>query len=147
MTEISSERAMAPTTAASPRMWAVTFASLLFILLQSACTAILAFSGIGAGIGLGSFAAALGLTRLAGSFHADIIRIPMMVLALAGSLGSLYVLWRVRSLRARPASQWRIRALLPKEKRKETFQFLLSIVTILLIGAEFAAHLWLHRGH
>jgi hypothetical protein len=147
MTEISSERAMAPTTAASPRMWAITFTSLLFILLQSACTAVLAFSGVSAGVGLGSFAAALGLTRLAGSFHADIIRIPMMILALAGSLSSLYVLWRVRTLRARPASQWRIRMLSPKEKRKETFQFLLSVVTILLIGAEFAAHLWLHRGH
>jgi hypothetical protein len=128
-------------------MWAVTLTSLLFILLQSACTAVLAFSGVSAGIGLGSFAAALGLTRLAGSFHADIIRIPMMVLALAGSSISLYVLLRVRALRARPASQWRLRVLSPKEKRKETFQFLLSVVTILLIAAEFAAHLWLHRGH
>lgn len=146
MTKVSSEP-MAPTTAATPRMWAVTLTSLLFILLQSACTAVLAFSGVSAGIGLGSFAAALGLTRLAGSFHADIIRIPMMVLALAGSSISLYVLLRVRALRARPASQWRLRVLSPKEKRKETFQFLLSVVTILLIAAEFAAHLWLHRGH
>ncbi len=147
MTKASSESAITPTTAASPRMWAVTLTSLLFILLQSACTAVLLFSGISVGVGLGSFAAALGLSRLAGSFHADIIRIPMMILALAGSLISLYVLWRVRSLRARPASQWRIRALSPKEKRKETFQFLLSVVTILLIAAEFTAHLWLHRGH
>ena len=147
MTKALSESAITPTTAASPRMWAVTLTSLLFILLQSACTAVLLFSGISVGVGLGSFATALGLSRLAGSFHADIIRIPMMVLALAGSLISLYVLWRVRSLRARPASQWRIRALSPKEKRTETFQFLLSVVTILLIAAEFTAHLWLHHGH
>lgn len=30
-------------------------------------------------VGLGSFAAAVGLTRLTGSFHADLIRIPMMI--------------------------------------------------------------------
>jgi hypothetical protein len=67
-------------------MWVVNFTSLLFILLQSACTAVIAFSGISAVIGLGSLAAALGLDRLAGSFHADIIRIPMMTIALTGSL-------------------------------------------------------------
>jgi hypothetical protein len=97
--------------------------------------------------GLGSFAAAVGLTRLTGSFHADLIRIPMMVLALAGSLFTLYIVRRARVLRARPASQWRVRALSPKEKRKETFQIALSTLTILLIVAEFGSHLWITRGH
>jgi hypothetical protein len=128
-------------------MWAVSLTSLLFILLQSACTVAVAFSGVNAAVGLGSFAAAVGLTRLTGSFHADLIRIPMMVLALAGSLFTLYIVRRARVLRARPASQWRVRALSPKEKRKETFQIALSTLTILLIVAEFGSHLWITRGH
>jgi hypothetical protein len=128
-------------------MWAVSLTSLLFILLQSACTVAVAFSGVNAAVGLGSFAAAVGLTRLTGSFHADLMRIPMMVLALAGSLFTLYIVRRARVLRARPASQWRVRALSPKEKRKETFQIALSTLTILLIVAEFGSHLWITRGH
>jgi hypothetical protein len=126
-------------------MWAVSLTSLLFILLQSACTVAVAFSGVNAAVGLGSFAAAVGLTRLTGSFHADLIRIPMMVLALAGSLFTLYIVRRARVLRARPASQWRVRALSPKEKRKETFQIALSVLTILLIVAEIATHVVLNH--
>src|SRR5205085_3804789 len=41
-------------------------------------------------------------------FHKDAIRIPMMILALVGALANLYSVWRVRSLRARPAAQWKI---------------------------------------
>jgi hypothetical protein len=128
-------------------MWAVSLTSLLFILLQSACTVVVAFSGVNAAVGLGTFAAAVGLTRHTGSFHADLIRIPMMLLALTGSLFTLYVVRRARVLRARPASQWRVRALSLSEKRKETFQIALSVLTILLIVAEFATHLWMTRGH
>jgi hypothetical protein len=140
MSQNSSELASEPISATGPRMWAVSLTSLLFILLQSACTVVVAFSGVNAAVGLGSFAAAVGLTRLAGSFHADLIRIPMMVLALVGSLFTLYVVRQARVLRARPASQWRVRALSPKEKRKETLQIVLSTLTILLIVAEIVTH-------
>src|SRR5260370_29899812 len=84
MSRISEEPASARIITAGPRMWAVNFTCLLFILLQSACTAGIAISGISAVIGLGSFATALGLSRFTGSFHADVIRIPMMILALTG---------------------------------------------------------------
>lgn len=147
MSEIPSDLTPESITATSPRMWAISLTSLLFILLQSACTVVVVFSGVSAGVGLGSFAAAVGLTRLTGSFHADLIRLPMMVLALAGSLFTLYVVRRARVLRARPASQWRVRTRSTKEKRKETFQVVLSTITIFLIVAEFATHLWITRGH
>jgi hypothetical protein len=145
MNEISETPTVRRPLRATSRMWVVNFTSLLFILLQSACTAVIAFSGISAVIGLGSLATALGLDRLAGSFHADIIRIPMMTIALTGSLINLYVLWRVRSLRARPASQWRIRALAPKQRMSELFQLCISVLTIILVLAEWIAHQVLHR--
>ena len=140
MSKASSGLAPEATSATAPRMWAVSLTSLLFIVLQSACTVAVAFSGVNAAVGLGSFAATIGLTRLTGNFHADLIRIPMMVLALAGSLFTLYIVRRARALRARPASQWRIRPLTPKEKRKETFQIVISTITILLIAAEIVTH-------
>jgi hypothetical protein len=145
MSRISSESTSEPISATAPRMWAVSLTSLLFILLQSACTVAVAFSGINTAVGLGSFAAAVGLTRLTGSFHADLIRIPMMILALAGSLFTLYIVRRARVLRGRPASQWRVRHLTPKEKRKEASQILLSVLTILLIVAEIVTHLYINH--
>jgi hypothetical protein len=89
--------------------WLVSLTSFLFILLQSACTAVIAASGVRVLIGLGALAAAAGLHRPAEGFHDDAIRIPMMVFAVLGSLVNLYVIWRIRSLRARPAAQWRAR--------------------------------------
>jgi hypothetical protein len=144
MKKVSLELTSETVSPTAPRMWAVSFTSLLFILLQSACTVAVAFSGVNAAAGLGSFAAAVGLTRLTGSFHADLIRIPMMFLALTGSIFILYIAHRARVLRARPASQWRIRPLTSKEKRKETFQFAISVFTILLIVAEIVTHVVIH---
>jgi hypothetical protein len=66
-----------------PRSWIVGLTSFFFILLQSACTAVMAISGVRVVIGLGALAAAAGLNRPAGGFHADLIRIPMMAITLA----------------------------------------------------------------
>jgi hypothetical protein len=145
MRKASSESASEPVNPTAPRIWAVSLSSLFFILLQSACTVAVAFSGINAAVGLGSFAAAIGLTQLTGSFHADLIRIPMITLALAGSLFTLYIVRRARVLRARPASQWRVRPLTPREKRKETIQIAISTLTIVLIVAEIVTHVILNH--
>ena len=143
MSKNSLELISEPISATAPT--AVILTSMLFILLQSSCTVAVAFSGINTAVGLGSLAAAVGLPRLTGSFHADLIRIPMMTLALAGSLFTLYAVRRARVLRARPASQWRVRPLTSKEKRKEAFQIAISTLTLVLIVAEIATHLYLNH--
>src|SRR5271156_4581516 len=99
------------------RSWIVGVTSFFFILLQSACSAVMAISGVRVLIGLGALAAAAGLNRPAAGFHADAIRIPMMILAVAGSVLNLYVIWRIRSLRARPSSQWRVQPATAKQRR------------------------------
>jgi len=133
-------------TPAAPerRSWIIALSSLLFILLQSACTAVMAISGVRVVIGLGALAAAAGLHRPATGFHADAIRIPMMVLAIGGSLINLYVIWRIRSLRARPSSQWRVGDVSPGKKRNETIQIALAIFTLVLVAAEELTHLIVH---
>lgn len=126
------------------RSWAIAVSSFLFILLQSACTAVMAISGVRLVIGLGALAAAAGLHRPSSGFHADAIRIPMMVLAVGGSVVNLYVIWRVRSLRSRPSSQWRVQPVTSRQKRSETFQIVLAVITLVLVAAEYVTHLIIH---
>lgn len=130
------------------KTWALNLASLFFILVQSACTAVMAISGIRVLIGLGALAAAtVGMNGPATGFHRDAIRIPMMTVAVIGSLINLYVLWRIRSLRARPASQWRVKTATPKQVRSERIQAALAYVTLLLVAAEGITHHIIHHGH
>ena len=127
------------------RPWAVAITSFLFIILQSACTLVMAVSGVRVLIGLSALAAASGLNRPSSGFHANVIRVPMMVIAVGGSLINLYVIWRIRSLRARPSSQWRTQPVALGKKRAETFQIVLAIITLLLVVAEEATHLIVHN--
>ena len=125
--------------------WLVSATSLFFILMQSACTAVMAISGIRVVIGLGALAAASGLGRPAAGFHRDAIRIPMMVIAVLGSVINIYVIWRIRSLRSRPASQWRMTAPTSREIWSERFQISLAVVTLLLVIAEWITHRIVHN--
>ena len=124
--------------------WLIGLTSFIFILLQSACTAVIAVSGVRLVIGLGSLAAASFIPGFIFFIHTDKIRIPMMVVAVLGSVLNLYVVWRIRSLRARPASQWRAQPVTAKQRRSETIQIVLSILTLLLVVAETLAHHVLH---
>ena len=124
--------------------WA-NLGSILFALLQSACAAVLAISGFRVLIGLSALAAAAGVDAPAKGFHKDAIRIPMMILALVGALANLYSVWRVRSLRARPAAQWRVQPVSRGKIRSEWVQVALAIVTLVLLAAEWITHPMLHR--
>jgi hypothetical protein len=130
----------------SKRTWLVSMTSLAFIVLQSACTAVMAISGIRVAIGLSGLAAAtIGIHAPAKGWHQDAIRIPMMIAAAAGSLINLYVIWRIRTLRARPSSQWRVQPATRKQRRSEFLQIALSVVTLILVAAEWITHPMVHR--
>ena len=131
---------------ASKRTWLVSLTSFVFIVLQSACTAVIAISGVRVAIGLSALVeATFGIHAPAHGFHRDVIRIPMMIAATAGSLINLYVVWRIRRLRSRPASQWRVQAASSKQRRSEHFQIALAIVTLGLVAAEWITHPMVHR--
>jgi len=126
------------------RSWVISLTSLFFIFLQSACTAFMALSGLRLLLGVGSLAAAAAGARFLGSIHGEAIRIPMEILAVVGSVINLYAIWRVRSLRARPSSQWRVGPVTPEKRRSELIQIALAILTLLLVGVEWAFHIYLH---
>jgi hypothetical protein len=133
-------------TPANKRTWLVSTTSFLFILLQSACTAVIAISGVRVVIGFSALAeATIGIHAPAGGFHRDVIRIPMMIAATIGSLINLYVIWRIRSLRSRPSSQWRVQPVTSKQRRSEILQIVLAIVTLVLVAAEWITHPMVHR--
>ena len=127
----------------SHRSWVLALTSLLFVLLQSACTAVMAISGLRFLIGVTSLAASI-LPGFIFTIHAERIRVPMLILAVLGSVVNLYVLWRIWSLRSRRASQWRIQPVTAKQRRSERFQFVISILTLALVITESIFHHQLH---
>lgn len=126
------------------RRWVVGWSSLVLVVLQSACTAFMAMSGLRLLIGISSTAIASGLLPLV-KLHTDVLRIPMMLLALAGALLNLVVIRQIRTLRARPASQWRIQPLTDKQRRSERLQIVLAVVTLVLVALEESFHIYLHH--
>jgi hypothetical protein len=123
----------------------IGWSSFFFALLQSICTFFGALNGVRFAIGLGSFTVSAVFGAAVRQFHADWIRVPMIVLALLGSLLNLVVLFQLRRLRKRPASQWRQQPLSPGKLRMERWQFILSIATLVLIGIEEYLHLLWHH--
>src|ERR1700761_8783619 len=86
---------------------AIAWSSFFFALLQSVCTFFAAANGLRFVVGLGSLVLSASAGAMVDRFHADALRVPMICLALVGSLLNLAVVAQIRRLRRRPASQWR----------------------------------------
>jgi len=126
------------------RSWILGFTSFFFILLQSACAAVMALSSLRLLIGVGSLAAAASDLKFLIAIHSNAIRVPMVFLAVGGSAVNLFVIWRIRSLRSRPSSQWRVGPVTPEKKRAEAIQIALAILTLVLVTVEWMLHIHLH---
>lgn len=119
----------------------IAWSSFLFALLQSVCTFFGAVEGLRLVIGVSALAISASVGTVLDRFHADWIRVPMMVLALGGSLLNLVVILQIRRLRNRPAARWRQQPVAPGKIRKERIQLLLSVATLVLIGIEEYMHI------
>jgi hypothetical protein len=128
------------------RVRTLNWTAIGFAILQSVCALALALGSVGALVGLSLLTAFSGLMRVAVSFHADWIRLPMIGLALVGALLNLWVLSRLRRLRANPASAWRRSEADPKDLRREKIQLAVALLTIMLVVLEAGLHLHNH-GH
>jgi hypothetical protein len=119
----------------------------LFAFLQALCPAVIALSAVRVFIGLGALAAAAGTNAAPRGWHADAIRIPMMLIAALGAALNLFVIWHVRRLRARPAAQWRIVPLAPGKLRSERLQIVLAVLTFVCLAVEAITHPMMHHLH
>jgi hypothetical protein len=123
---------------------AVGLTSLFFMLLQSACTAFMAISGLRLLIGVGALTAATAGMKFLDALHGVPLRIPMEIVAIAGSALNLYAVRRIRRLRARPAAQWRMKPATSKQLSSESWQIGLAVLTLLLVAVEWGFHVYLH---
>src|SRR5579863_3286767 len=134
------EGSQAAVLKAAPSM-SVVASSLLFSVLQSVCTAIVALNSVRLAIGIGSLVMTTGLGAAMEHFHQITwLRVALLVGALSGSLLTLGIVLRASSLRNRPAARWRFRPLSSKQRRMELLQVSLSLVTLLLIVVEEYLH-------
>ncbi len=129
------------TSAASGRQLVVVGSSFLFSILQSVCTAFVAINGIRLAVGLSSLAATVGIGASIDRFH-DItwLRLLLMAGALTGSILTLLVVLHARHLRSQPSARWRLQPLTSHQKRMETVQILLSVLTLILVVVEEYFH-------
>jgi hypothetical protein len=130
---------------ASRKTDVIAWSSFFFAFLQSICGAVVAINGLRLAIGIGSLALTTGAGAAMVRFHSDWIRIPMLGVALLGSVLNLAILWHVRHLRSRPASQWRQKPLSGHKLRMERVQLILSLATLVLIGIEEYLHFGFHH--
>jgi hypothetical protein len=124
----------------------VAWSSLVFAILQSICTFFAAVNGLRVGIGVSSLLLAAGTAATIDRIHVDWLRVPMISLAVVGSVLNLVILWQIRRLRRRPEAAWRRVPSSPGRSGSERIQLVLSIVTLILVGLEERQHLiWLHH--
>jgi len=119
----------------------IGWGSLLFALLQSICTFFAVMSGLRVGIGISSLVLATSAAKAIDAFHEDWLRVPMILLAVAGAVLNLVVLWQIRRLRRNPAAQWRMQPVSAGRLRMERVQMVLSVVTLVLVFLEERQHL------
>ena len=118
----------------------IAWSGFMFALLQSVCTFFTALDGLRLLIGAGALAAMLQAGKMWDHLHTDWIRVPMVALAFLGSVLNLLVLRRIWRLRNHPAAQWRRVSVSPRKKRMERLQFVLAVVTLVLVGIEEVTH-------
>ena len=127
------------------RLGILSGVSLVFAVAQSLCTAVITISALRVAIGVGALVAGSMYEPLV-AFHRSAIRVPMLIVAVAGSIINLLVLawiWRMRRL---PSAQWRRRDISRKERRSEWIQVVLALLTLVLVALEAWTHAMLHHG-
>jgi hypothetical protein len=118
----------------------VAWSGFMFAVLQSVCTFFTALDGLRLLIGAAALTAIVQAGTVWDHVHTNWIRVPMVVLAFAGSILNLLILRRIWRLRSHPAAQWRRIEPSPRKIRMERVQFALSLITLVLIGIEEVAH-------
>jgi hypothetical protein len=105
-------------------------------IVEGACALLVASSSAKVFVGLGAVAAAMKSSRL----HADIVRIPVMVVSAAASVFILVVLWNAWRARNLSTAHWRKRRLSFREKLSFCVTLLASVLTLGLVIGEAIEH-------
>jgi hypothetical protein len=111
-------------------------AAFLGSLVEGACAILVASASAKLFVGLGAVAGAVKASRL----HADIIRIPVLLVSAAAAVIMLVVLWNSRRARNRSAARWRKKPMTLREKFSVAITLLASVLTLALVVGEAIEH-------
>jgi hypothetical protein len=114
--------------------------SLFLATVEAVCLFVVSANGVAALVGSSGIVLAEG----ARSFHRAAIRLPLLALATAIALFNLWMLLNTWRLRRAPTAQWRQGPLPASKRRQIALIAALSILTLVLVGAEFFVHHKLH---
>jgi hypothetical protein len=109
-------------------------------LVEGACAILVASASAKLFVGLGAVAGAVQASRL----HADVIRIPVLLVSAASAVIMLVVLWNARRARNRSAARWRKRPMAIREKFSFAITLLASVLTLALVAGEAMEHPFFH---
>jgi hypothetical protein len=105
-------------------------------LVEGACAILVASASAKLFVGIGAVAAAVKASRL----HADIVRIPVLLVSAAAASITLLVLWNAWRARNRSAARWRKRPMTLREKVSFAVTLLASVLTLALVVGEAIEH-------
>jgi hypothetical protein len=108
--------------------------------VEGACAILVASASAKLIVGLGAVAGALKASRL----HADIVRIPVLLVSAAAALITLLVLWNAWRARNRSAARWRKNPMTLREKFSLAITLLASVLTLSLVIGEAIEHPIIH---
>ena len=111
-------------------------AALVGSLVEGACAILVASASAKLFLGLGAVAGAVKASRL----HADIVRIPVLLVSAAAALITLLVLWNAWRARNRFAAHWRKRPMTLRERFSFAVTLLASVMTLALVVGEAIEH-------
>ncbi len=114
----------------------LSFTSFAGGIIQGACAILVASSTAKIFLGVAGLAAAVKTSEL----HANIVRIPLMLISATFALITLFVLWNGHRLRNLPSAQWRKRTLTARHKAGIAFSLVASVLTLVLVVAEITIH-------
>jgi fumarate reductase subunit C len=105
-------------------------------LVEGACAILVASASAKLLLGLAAVAGAVKASRL----HADIVRIPVLLVSAAAALITLLVLWNAWRARNRSAARWRKRPMKLREKFSFAVTLFASVLTLALVVGEAIEH-------
>ena len=104
--------------------------------IESACAILVASASAKLFLGLGAVAGAVKASRL----HADVVRIPVLLVSAAAALITLLVLWNAWRARNQSGARWRKRPMTLREKFSLAATLLASVMTLGLVVGEAIEH-------
>jgi len=111
-------------------------AALVGSVVEGACAILVASASAKLFLGLGAVAGAVKASRL----HADIVRIPVLLVSAAAAVITLFVLWNAWRARNRSAARWRKRPMTLRETFSFAVTLLASVMTLALVVGEAIEH-------